>query len=297
VTAALVPAARTAARIRDWLSVRHALRVEAALVVGLYASYEASRGVVAGSPALAERHAGEVVSIERSLHVFVEGDVQRAADHLGGLASALGIAYLTLHLALTGLVLIWLHRRRPAAYPIVRTTLLLASGFALVGYLAFPTAPPRLSGLGIVDTVSGHLSVNLNKGFVSGLYNPYAALPSMHAGYALVVGAALFSQGKHNVTRAAGVVYPALVVLVIVATGNHFLLDAGAGAFVDLVAVGLTLLLLQPRAATPAIPLEGRHHSRRGSWASVSLSNATRPGNRARRSQPATQTSGGRSRE
>jgi hypothetical protein len=225
------------------------------MVVGLYAAYEASRGGVAGSAALAERHAGEVVSIERSLHVFVEGEVQRAADHVGGLASTLGVAYLTLHLALTGLVLIWLHRRRPAVYPFVRTTLLLASGFALVGYLAFPTAPPRLSGLGIVDTVSGHLSVNLNKGLVGGLYNPYAAVPSMHAGYALVVGAALLTQGKHVVTRVAGVAYPALVVLVIVATGNHFFLDAGAGALVDLVAVGLTLLLLQPRAAAPAIPL------------------------------------------
>lgn len=80
MTAPLVPAARAAGRIRDWLSVRHALAVEAAVIVGLYATYEASRGVVAGSEALAERHAGEVVSIERSLHVFVEGDVQRAAD-------------------------------------------------------------------------------------------------------------------------------------------------------------------------------------------------------------------------
>jgi hypothetical protein len=66
-----------------------------------YAAYEVSRGVVAGRPALAERYAGEVVSIERSLHVFVEGEVQRAADHVVGLASTLGVAYLTLHLALT----------------------------------------------------------------------------------------------------------------------------------------------------------------------------------------------------
>ena len=100
--------------------------------------------------------------------------------------------------------------------------------------------------------------MNLNQGLVSGLYNPYAAVPSMHAGYSLVVGAALLTQGKHVVTRAAGVAYPALVVLVIVATGNHFFLDAGAGALVDLIAVGLTLLLLQPRAAAAPIPLRLR---------------------------------------
>lgn len=74
----------------------------------------------------------------------------------------------------------------------------------------------------------------------------------MHAGYALVEGAALLTQGNHVVTRVAGTAYPALVVLVNVATGTHIFLDAGAGALVDLVAVGLTLLL-QSRAAAPAI--------------------------------------------
>jgi hypothetical protein len=96
--------------------------------------------------------------------------VQRAVQTLPGLTSLFGVAYLTLHLAVTAGVLLWLHRRRPEDFPFVRTALPLASGLALVGFLVYPTAPPRLAGIGIVDIVSS-------------LYNPYAAVPSTHAGY------------------------------------------------------------------------------------------------------------------
>jgi PAP2 superfamily len=161
----------------------------------------------------------------------------------------LGLSYLTLHLAVTVAVLLWLHHSRPAAFAVVRTTLVLASGLALVGYLLYPTAPPRLAGIGIVDTVSGD-HVDLNTGLVSSLYNPFAAVPSMHVGYALVVGAAVAWQARRRLVRAAGVLYPAFVLLVIVATGNHFLLDAVVGAAVS----GLALL----GAWVIAVPSAGR---------------------------------------
>jgi PAP2 superfamily len=109
------------------------------------ALYESTRGVVAGRRDIALRHAEDVVSIERSLHMFVEGGVERAAERVSGLTSALGVLYLSLHLALTGLLLIWLHQRRRHAYPFFRTMLLAASADGLIGYLTFPTAPPRLS--------------------------------------------------------------------------------------------------------------------------------------------------------
>ena len=120
-------------------------------------------------------------------------------------------------------------QRRPTAFPFIRTTLLLASGLALVGFLVYPTAPPRLAGIGIADTVSnGH--VDLNKGLVSSLYNPYAAVPSMHIGYALIVAASLLRYGRHRLSRALGALYPPFVLLVVVATGNHFFFDAAVGA-------------------------------------------------------------------
>jgi hypothetical protein len=218
-------------------------------VLVLYALYEACRGLVAGGPEVAIEHARDVAAHERSLHVFVEPHVQHAARSLPGVIDALGALYLTLHLAVSGLYLVWLHRRRPSAFPFVRTALLLASGIALVGYLAYPTAPPRLAGVGVADTISGH-GVDLNHGLVSSLYNPFAAMPSMHVGYAVIVGASLVHHGRRVWLRVLGVLYPGLIVVVIVATGNHFLLDAVAGATVAAVAAAVTAAALTPARHT-----------------------------------------------
>ena len=210
--------------------------------------------LVVGNAEEADRHAGQLVSAERSLHLFVEGKVQHAADALPGLAGLLGVAYLTLHLAVTAVVLLWLHQRRPSAFPAVRTTLLLASALALVGFLAYPAAPPRLAGIGIADTVSnGH--VDLNHGLVSSLYNPYAAVPSMHVGYALIVAASLLRYGGARLVRSLAAVYPAFVLLVVVATGNHFFLDAAAGALVAALAFAAASLLTRPVSTNAPIAL------------------------------------------
>jgi hypothetical protein len=229
-----------------WLAERHSLGAEAVLVVGLYAVYETSRGLAAGGPGVALHHARMIASLERSLHVFVEANVQHAARALPGLIGTLGLLYLTMHLAVTGTYLLWLHRRRPDAFPLVRTAVLIASGLALIGYMAFPTAPPRLAALGIADTISGD-HVDLNHGLLSSLYNPFAAVPSMHVAYAVIVGASLVRHGARPALRAAGGLYPALVVLVIVATGNHFLFDAAAGVLVAAVAAGAARLVVSPR--------------------------------------------------
>jgi hypothetical protein len=239
-------AGRAVAHRRGWLSTRHSLPIEMAMVVGVYAAYEATRGFAAGDADVALRHAQDIVSLERSLHVFVEGHVQHVAQAVPGLIGTLSLAYLTLHLTVTGALLLWLHRRRPAAYPLVRTTLLLASALAVVGYVVFPTAPPRLSGVGIADTVS-RAHVNLNTGLVSSFYNPFAAVPSMHVGYALIVSASLARHARHLLTRLAGIAYPPFVLFVIVATGNHFLADAAAGAAVAAVALLGARLLATPQ--------------------------------------------------
>src|SRR6266571_5403858 len=220
-----------AGRLQRWLSTRHTLRSEAAAVVVLYGLYELAHDLVVSDAREADHHAREVVTLERGLHVFLEANVQHAARAVPGLISLLGSAYLTLHLAVTAGVLLWLHQRRPAAFAFVRTTLLLASALALVGFLAYPTAPPRLAGIGIADTVSNS-HVDLNTGLVSSLYNPYAAVPSMHIGYALIVAASLLLYARRRLVRSLAAVYPAFVLLVVVATGNHFLLDAAAGALV-----------------------------------------------------------------
>ena len=244
-------ATHSAGRLQRWLSTRHSLRSEAAAVLILYGFYEVARGLVVSDAREADHHAREVATLERSLHLFHEANVQHAASGLPGLTGLLGTAYLTLHLAVTAAVLLWLHRRRPAAFPFVRTTLLLASVLSLVGFLAYPTAPPRLAEIGIADTVSnGH--VDLNKGLVSSLYNPYAAVPSMHIGYALIVAASLLLYARRPLVRALGALYPSLVLLVVVATGNHFFVDAAAGALVA-AAAAATAVPLTRRAAPSRI--------------------------------------------
>lgn len=234
---------RSAARaVREWLSVRHSLRAEAAAVLVVYAGYEATRGLVTGDADVAVRHAREVATLERSLHVFVERRIQEGVHAIPGVLPTLGVAYLTLHLASTGLFLLWLHRRRPAAYPLVRTTLLVASALAVVGFVLFPTAPPRLAGIDVADTISG-AHVNLNKGLISSVYNPFAAIPSLHISYAVVVGVGLLRYAGNGVVRVAGALYPPLVLLVIVATGNHFFVDAATVAAVVGVAFAAASLL------------------------------------------------------
>ena len=233
--------------LRAWLSVRHPLRVELLTVLGLYAVYESSRGLVSTHDgAVAVRHADDIVALERALHMFVERNAQEVAERVGGLVGLLGVAYLTLHLTATGVLLLWLHRRRPHAYAFVRTTLLLASEMALIGFIVFPTAPPRLSGVGILDTLSSNSNFDLNHGLVSSLYKPYAAMPSMHAGYATVVGVTVFRETRPLLLRLVGLAYPIFVVLVIVSTGNHFFLDAIAGVIVVGLAAGITRLLVDP---------------------------------------------------
>jgi PAP2 superfamily len=242
--------------MRRFLATRHSLRIEAASVLLLYAAYEASRGLIAGSRRVAFEHARAVTSLERGLHVFVEPNVQHAAQTVPGLMGLLGAAYLTLHLSVTAALLLWLHQRRPDAYARIRTTLFIASAIALAVFVSFPTAPPRLAAIGLADTVSSR-HIDLNKGLISSLYNPFAAVPSLHMGYALVVGATLARHARARLLRVAGAAYPLLVLLVIVATGNHFLFDAAAGTFVVAVAYLLALTVLQPQAARPGARLRG----------------------------------------
>jgi PAP2 superfamily len=240
---------------RRWFSRRHTAAAEAGLILGFYAGYETTRGVVAGARQPAIHRANEILSLERTLHLFAEPQVQRLARHIPGLLGTLDVAYLTLHLTATSALLLWLYRRRPAAFPLVRTTLIIASVLSLIGFLAFPTAPPRMAASGLSDTVS-HGAVNLNHGLISSLYNPYAAIPSMHAGYALIVGAALTRYGRRALLRFAGVLYPPFVLLVIVATGNHFFFDAATGALVAATSAlfALPLTRARPKAEVVTLP-------------------------------------------
>ena len=135
------------------------------------------------------------------------------------LLRALDVFYFVGHFALTGAFFLWLYRRSPHAFRMFRNGFLATTVIALAVYRLFPAAPPRLADVGLVHPGFG----------LAGLSNPVAAVPSLHAGWALGVGIGVVRYARPLGWRIAGVLYPPAVVLTIVATGNHFFLDALAG--------------------------------------------------------------------
>jgi membrane-associated phospholipid phosphatase len=238
-------------RARRWLSVPHSLLVEAAVLVAVYVAYDSSRGLAGVGKTTAIRHARTIAAAERHLHLFVEHDVQQAARHVPGLLNVFGFGYATFHLGVTVVVVSWLYFRHPTVFVRVRAVLIAASGVALIGFTLYPTAPPRLAGIGIADTLSlGRATAE--SGFLRFLYNPYAAMPSIHVAYALIVGAGVVTATNRTWLRVVGVIYPVFVALEVIATGNHFVSDVAAGAAVDAVAVVLMIWLWPTRHPLPA---------------------------------------------
>jgi PAP2 superfamily len=232
----------------------HSGAVEALTLAALYGIYELTRGSFGESWGLAQRHAHEIVRFERDLGMFWEWDVQRWAQSLPGLPAVLGAAYIGLHVVATIAALVWVYRRHREHFALLRTVLVFSSAFALVLYALYPTAPPRLAGLGIADTVTDHTGINLNSAFLGQLYNPIAAVPSLHFGYALIVGVTVALLSPNLVVRVLGALYPFAMLFVIVATGNHFWIDAAVGGLVVAVAWLLARLLqqMEPLTQSPA---------------------------------------------
>ena len=237
-------------RIRRLADRPYPGRIELAALAVLYAGYELVRGFGGEDWAAARAHTADIVGLEQRLSLFVERDVQELASSIAGVPALLGFLYVALHFAGTAAVLIWVHRRRPHAFPFLRTTLIVSTALALVGYVLYPAAPPRLANLGFADTVTSHTGLDLSSDLLGSLYNPIAAVPSLHFGYALIVGVALAQLASSPWLRRVGAAYPALMLLIIVATGNHFFFDAAAGAVV--VAAGwLVAHRLRAPATTP----------------------------------------------
>jgi len=207
----------------------HRGSIEVATLLALYTLYEVVRGQGHATVAAARTHTDWIVQLERHFHVFGERAVQHAADAVPAAPTVLGIAYIVLHFVGTTAFLVWLYRRHRERFALVRNTLIAATGIALSLYVVFPVAPPRLAALGFVDTVSHSAKVNLSSDLLGSLYNPFAAVPSLHFGYALLVGLTIARVARRPFVRVLGAIYPAVMLFVIVATGNHFFFDAAAG--------------------------------------------------------------------
>jgi PAP2 superfamily protein len=231
----------------------HRAAVEVAILASLYGIYEAVRGAGDASLSVARDHTSDIVALERGLHVFNERAVQEWSRGVPYLPALLGLAYMSLHFGATTVAVRWVYRERREAFPLVRMTLIISTAIALAGYVLYPAAPPRLAGVGIADTVSTHTGLNLSSDLLGSFYNPFAAVPSLHFGYALIVGVAVAWLARRRWVRVLGAVYPAFMLFDIVATGNHFWFDATAGGAVVVAGwwIAYTLLRGSQRPATP----------------------------------------------
>lgn len=218
--------------IRAWLSRSHSGTREIAGLTVLYGLYELVRGAGGEDVQAAMQNTADIVAFEMAAGVYVERGVQQAFEAIPLAPALLGLAYVVLHFVGTALLLIWVHRRHPDRFPLVRTTLVVATGFALVGYVLYPAAPPRLADLGFSDTVTSATGLDLSSDLLGSLYNPFAAVPSLHFGYALIVGGVMATLATRRSFRLLGAVYPVAMLVIIVATGNHFVVDAALGAMV-----------------------------------------------------------------
>lgn len=202
------------------------------LFVLAYGLYELVRGVVDGNDvARASWNATRVIDLERALHVFVEPQVQAWALQRHWLIDIADAIYLNAHTIVTVGALAFIYMRRNDSFYFVRNTFMIAMAIALVGYALYPTAPPRLMPLwGFVDTVQEFTGVRVQYGPGSDLLNLYAAIPSMHVCFALLVAWPMTRLVRRRAVRIAWGLYPLLIAWVVVATGNHYLTDVVLGA-------------------------------------------------------------------
>ncbi|MFI4992273.1 MAG: phosphatase PAP2 family protein [Solirubrobacterales bacterium] len=218
-----------------WLDV---LR-QVSLFAAAYLAYRLVRGLVEGRGAAAFQHARELISAERALHLFVEPSVQAWASGSHLLMECSSWLYVNAQVTVTLGALVYLYVCHNRSFYFVRNMFMIAMAIALVGYVVFPTAPPRfMPEWGFIDSVSDITGVRVSHASASmtALFNPYAAVPSMHVAFALMVGWPLARLVRRRALRVAWFLYPFLMAFVIVVTANHFIVDALLGAFTAAVA-------------------------------------------------------------
>jgi hypothetical protein len=208
------------------------------------------RGLTESSAGLARRHAHEIVAFERFLGVNFEAGLQDLIAPSEMIQTVANWIYIWGHwpaIIVTMLWLVWHHR---VVFVRLRDAMLISGALGMIVFVSYPVAPPRLADLGLVDTVSEQshaYRVLQPPAFV----NQYAAMPSLHSGWDLLVGIAIVTAASSVALKIVGFAMPVLMAFAVVATANHY--------FVDVVA-GITLVLI---GHVVALQLERRRQGRR----------------------------------
>ncbi|MFG2646711.1 bifunctional glycosyltransferase 87/phosphatase PAP2 family protein [Streptomyces sp. NPDC048436] len=241
------------------VTTRPNLLLELLLIRVGYSAYQQARlaatgGTNSGGRATAEHHGDQIYSIERFLHIDIEHWVNHAVVKVDWLEEFFNFYYTSFHFVVPLSVLAVLYLRRPADYRWARSALGFATLLALVGFWLYPLAPPRLMpGLGFIDTVHGVQDFSQpDYGTLTALTNQYAAMPSLHFGWSLWCGVVIVIFAPKWWMKALGLLHPLFTVSAIVATGNHWVMDAVGGATVVGAGFGLAYVLAGPRVRRPS---------------------------------------------
>ncbi|MGD0997968.1 MAG: phosphatase PAP2 family protein [Thermoleophilia bacterium] len=207
------------------------------LLLTCYAAYDVARVAVRGRQSVAMANAQGVINAEKALHVYIEPAVQTLASHVHVLVEFMDWFYGSVHLPATILVLVWIYLYRNETFAFFRNVFLTMNVLAMAIFALLPVAPPRLVPTsGVVDTLYLYSTSNYHSGILSFVTDQYAALPSLHIGYAVFVSLAIYLLTTNRLARVLAAVYPVVVLAAIIITGNHYVIDAVAGVIVLAVA-------------------------------------------------------------
>ena len=230
-----------------------------------YLSYFLVRGMTESGFGRAQDNAERVITFEKWLGLFHEGAIQDAVANRDWLVNLANWVYVWGHWPVIIVVGFWLMRSSPHDYRILRNSFLISGGIGLIVFATFPVAPPRMLDIGLIDTVTERSSayrVLQPPAFV----NQYAAMPSLHFGWDLLVGIALVRHARSPYVRSLGIVLPVAMAWAVVATANHFLLDSVAGAALALFGLALATMAAsqldraQERVESFAVSVVGGDH-------------------------------------
>ena len=215
--------------------------LQLAIWFGFLAVYQVARGVADRDPARAIANGLAVIGWERQhAHHLFELTLQNLASSSVILEWAVSWTYWMSEFPVLGLTLLWVYLRRHDAFPGLRNTILLANVLGLLGYVLAPTAPPRMfPTFGFADTLGSMGGLNHGSGLIELASNPYAAMPSLHAADALILGVSLAYVCRNRISKVAWLLWPVWVWFSVMATANHFWLDVVAGVGVALVALAI----------------------------------------------------------
>jgi hypothetical protein len=221
---------------RGWLDLLWQL----SLWFGFLLAYQVARGIADRDTGKAFENALTVIDIEQKANALFELDLQRWIHSSELLTTLTSWTYWMSQFTVVGITLLWVYLRRNESFLRFRNTIMLANVMGLAGYALLPTAPPRMfPGFGFVDTLAQFGTVNHGSGLVELASNPYAAMPSLHAADALIVGVVLAGIVRRPIFKVLWLLWPAWVWFTVMATANHFWLDIVAGVAVAGVAAAV----------------------------------------------------------